>query len=152
MKSVRLLKTHRNKGGSRISGKGVHMYNGVHECVCVCVCVCRGSHCCLLSFFLGAIAGNTPHIMFLILFIQFVFMFSLNQNKVDKILNSLNDMTQPNEDDINVIMSEIRDIFKTTRINAFDEQKSQNFNDKPSTNSKLWFNNHEEISPGPTHL
>ena len=82
-------------------------------------------------------------------------MFSLNHNKVDKILNLLNYMTQPNEDDINVIMSEIEDIFKTTSNNTFTKQKDQHFNDKTSTNSKPWFNTvvkNEEISPGPTHL
>ena len=39
---------------------------------------------------------------------------NLNQNKVDEILNTLNGMTQPTKDDINALMSEFEDIFKTT--------------------------------------
>ena len=48
-----------------------------------------------------------------------LFFENLNQNKVDEILNTLNDMTQPNKDDINAIMSKIEDIFKTTSNNTF---------------------------------
>ena len=61
---------------------------------------------------------------------------------MDEILNTLNGMTQPTKDDINAIMSEIEGIFKTTRNNTFAKQKKQHFNDKTSTNSKPWFNNH----------
>ena len=51
-------------------------------------------------------------------------------------------MAQRNTDDINAIMSEIEDIFKTTHNYAFSKQKVHHFNDKTSTNSKPWFNNH----------
>ena len=49
------------------------MNKGVH--VCVCVWGGGGRIAVFFSFFLRAKAGNTPHIMFLILFIQFVLCF-----------------------------------------------------------------------------
>ena len=71
-----------------------------------------------------------------------LFFENLNQNKGDEILKTLNGMTQPTKDFINASMSEIEDIFKTTRKNTFAKQKDQHFNDKTSINSKPWFNNH----------
>ena len=56
-----------------------------------------------------------------------LFFENQNLNKVDEILNTLNDMTKANKDDINAIMSEIEDIFKATRNNTFAWQKDKHY-------------------------
>ena len=70
-----------------------------------------------------------------------LFLENLNQSKVNEILNTLNDKTQPNKASINAIMFEIEDLFTTTCNNAFSKQKVSHYNDKTSINSKPWFNN-----------
>ena len=60
---------------------------------------------------------------------------NLNQNKVNEILKTLNDITQPNKDSINAIMFEVEDLFKTTCNNTFSKQKFSHYNDKTSINS-----------------
>ena len=70
-----------------------------------------------------------------------LFLENLDQNKVNEILNTLNDITQPSKDSINAIMTKIEGIFKTTRNNTFSKQKVIHHNNKTSTNSKPWFNN-----------
>ena len=70
-----------------------------------------------------------------------LFFENLNQNKVNKILNTLNDITQPNKASINAIMFETEDLFTTTCNNTFSKQKFSHYNEQTSTNSKPWFNN-----------
>ena len=48
-----------------------------------------------------------------------LFLENLNQNKMNEILNTLNDITQPSKDSINAIMTKIEGIFKTTHNNTF---------------------------------
>ena len=48
----------------------------------------------------------------------FIFLKNLNQNKVGEILNTLNDITQPNKDDINANMFEIEDIYLKQPVTA----------------------------------
>ena len=81
-----------------------------------------------------------------------LFLENLDQNKVNEILNTLNDITQPSKDSINAIMTKIEGIFKTTRNNTFSKQKVIHHNNKTSTNSKPWFNNKCQQAQQKYHL
>ena len=45
-----------------------------------------------------------------------LFLENLDQNKVNEILNTLHDITQPSKDSINAIMTKIEGIFATTHF------------------------------------
>ena len=48
---------------------------------------------------------------------------NLIQSKVNEILHTLSDMTQPNKDYNSAFMSEIKEIFRTKRTNTFSKRK-----------------------------
>ena len=81
-----------------------------------------------------------------------LFLENLNQNKMNEILNILNDITQPSKDSINAIMTKIEGIFKTTHNNTFSKQKFIHHINKTRTNSKPWFNNKCQQAQQKYHL
>ena len=48
-----------------------------------------------------------------------LFVETLDHSKIQEVMNKLNNTTQQNKENINNIMSDIEDIFKTTRNNTF---------------------------------
>lgn len=81
-----------------------------------------------------------------------LFVENLDQDKIQDVLNKLNNITQPNKESINDIMSDIEVIFNTTRNNTFTKYVSTDNSIKTKSHEKRWFNNTCRLARKKYHL